>query len=368
MGEFLMKDETAIHYASNQNNNRISTSESEQLDLFSGEQEGSRQVKPLATFQVITDTHVTEEPQHIHNLHLERALTDLLSFSEGSSGIMHIGDVTDHGRLGEYHELHRILKSYRTILPPIRYTLGNHDVGIGLVDEPPAHLLSMSSQEIHTWVQEAMAKSAKVPMQEEKLGDFWEQRLGMFMEATDSQAPYHDHWIDGYHFIFLGTEQPHPKDCEMSSTQLQWLETTLAEQAAPNRPIFVFLHQPLLNTVAGSIEEQGWYGVKQDTELKAVLNRYPQVMLFTGHTHWTLDNERTRYGDDQQRPSMFNAASVAYLWTDEDEYLEGSQGLHVEIYEDRVIVRGRDFVQGCWLEGVEYTVNYPVSREVEPSL
>lgn len=57
-------------------------------------------------------------------------------------------------------------------------------------------------------------------------------------------------------------------------------------------------------------------------------------------------------------PTMFNASSVAYLWTDDDEHLEGSQGLHVEVYADRVVVKGRDFVKGSWIEGAEFTVNY----------
>ncbi|MBB6019588.1 hypothetical protein HNR77_000649 [Paenibacillus sp. JGP012] len=56
---------------------------------------------------------------------------------------------------------------------------------------------------------------------------------------------------------------------------------------------------------------------------------------------------------------MFNASSTACLWTDSDEHPEGSEGLHVEIYTDRVVVKGRDFTDGKWIEGAEYTVCYP---------
>ncbi|MNW66289.1 hypothetical protein D3C74_447440 [compost metagenome] len=56
---------------------------------------------------------------------------------------------------------------------------------------------------------------------------------------------------------------------------------------------------------------------------------------------------------------MFNAASVAYLWTDEDEHKDGSQGFYVEVYRDHVLVRGRDFTRGEWVEAAQYRVDYP---------
>ncbi|MET1167918.1 metallophosphoesterase, partial [Bacillus velezensis] len=58
--------------------------------------------QPIVSFQVITDTHVRDEADHIHNRHLDQALADIATFSQGSSGIMHVGDVTDRGLPSEY--------------------------------------------------------------------------------------------------------------------------------------------------------------------------------------------------------------------------------------------------------------------------
>lgn len=232
---------------------------------------------------------------------------------------MHIGDVTDHGFPAEYEEMLRILKQYKTELPGITFTLGNHDVGLGN----------------------------------------WESRLGMYTSQTGMSGPYHDHWVNGYHFIMLGTEQGLPKFCDLSSEQLDWLEHKLGEQASPDQPIFLFLHQPLKDTVAGSLESQDWYGVTQDTELKEILSRYPQTLLFTGHTHWELEVDNTMFPGDGEIATMFNAASVAYLWTNEDKHKEGSQGFYVEVYSDKVLVRGRDFKTGSWIEAAHYEVFYP---------
>ena len=382
--------------------------------------------QPLATFQVITDTHVRDEADHIHNRHLEQALADIASFSHGSSGIMHVGDVTDRGLPSEYREWQRIWGQYAEKLPEIRFTVGNHDIGAVIWQKPPLVLLGMTeghvaelleqdaelehpvkqtaeesaeliqklagnqfmlsgqagyegelgssegSVDSHVYDSEGGNKeesgrgevqaeiSARTNAETITVAGLWHRRLIDFEAATGMKGSYHDHWIDGYHYIFLGTEQPHPKDCEMSSEQLEWLDEKLAEQAKPDHPIFIFIHQPLMDTVAGSLQAQGWYGVNQDAELKAVLAKYPQAILFSGHTHWQLKAPHTMYDGAGQMPTMFNASSVAYLWTDEDEYLEGSEGLHVEIYKDRVVVKGRDFTAGKWVEGAGYTVRFPV--------
>ena len=212
----------------------------------------------------------------------------------------------------------RILNIYKGQLPNMIFTLGNHDVGLG----------------------------------------HWESRLALYESYTGMAGPYHDHWIHGFHYIFMGTEQGLPKFCDLSSEQLQWLDHKLGEQSALDKPIFLFLHQPLKNTVAGSLESQEWYGVTQDEELKEILSKYPQTLLFTGHTHWELEVDNTMFSGRREEATMFNCASVAYLWTNEDKHKAGSQGFYIEIYKDKVLVRGRDFQSGTWIETAQYEVLY----------
>jgi len=280
--------------------------------------QGGMNERPLISFQVITDTHVTNDPEHVHNRNLERALQDIAENARNSIGIMHAGDVTDHGFPEEYEEWKRIWAQYEGQLPEVYCATGNHDIAQGI----------------------------------------WADRLSRFLAATGGSTPYYDQCIEGYHFIFLGTEEGLDLFCSLSETQLSWLDEKLGEQAT-SAPVFVFLHQPLLNTVAGSLEEQRWYGVTQDEELRAVLAKHPQAILFTGHTHWELTAAHTCYQGDGKLPAMFNAASIAYLWTDEDEHKDGSQGYYVEVYKDRVLVRGRDFEHGAWVEAAQFTVLLP---------
>jgi Icc protein len=279
----------------------------------------------LARFQVITDTHVTADPQHDHNVNFGRALKDIAAQAPDSCGIMHVGDITDHGFEDEYDEMVRILKEHRSagLTVPILFTHGNHDMFEGPEDE----------------------------------------QLRRFERHTGMSGAYHDHWIAGYHFIFLGSEKGGIKDfAHLSVEQLQWLNGKLGEDAIPDKPVFVFLHQPLKDTVSGSLEAQGWYGVTQDEELKAVLASHPQAILFNGHTHWELEAPRCMFDGAGQTATVFNAASVGYLWTDEDEYKAGSQGLYVEIYDDRIVIRGRDFAEGAWLDNARFEVRLPAIK------
>lgn len=271
--------------------------------------------QPVIRFQVITDTHVTVDPEHVYNLHFAGALRDIAATAPDSIGIMHVGDLTDSGNDAEYAEVRRIWNENKTGLPELLMTSGNHDVST----------------------------------------NDWRARIANFLGQTGMSGPYHDHWVKGYHFIFLGTEDGTDGFADLSAEQLIWLDTKLAEQANDGKPKFVFLHQPLMNTVSGSSEAQGWYGVKQDEEMKAVLARHPHAILFTGHTHWVFGSPNTIHGGDG-KATMFNASSVAYLWTDEDVELAGSEGYYVEVYPDHVLVRGRDFTTGTWVEQAQFTV------------
>jgi len=271
-------------------------------------------LSPIISFQVITDTHITNDRDHIHNMHFEQALLDIAAHSSNSIGIMHVGDVTDHGLRSEYEEFTRIWKANKAVLPDMLLTYGNHDIFLGE----------------------------------------WGSQLKLYESNTGMNGPYYDRWLEGYHFIFLGSEQGLKDFAYLSAEQLAWLDERLSDQASKAKPVFLFLHQPLKDTVAGSLAEQGWYGVTQDKELKAILKKHPQTIMFNGHTHWELEAGHTCFEGKGETATIFNTASVAYLWTNEDAYKEGSQGFYVDVYADKIIVRGRDFVTSSWLDTERY--------------
>ena len=93
--------------------------------------------------------------------------------------------------------------------------------------------------------------------------------------------------ISGYHFILMS-----PSHYEgFNNEKIAWLETELAAAAAADptgkKPIFVFQHHPAFDTVYGSEDE---WGV---SNLNPVFAAYPQVVDFSGHSHFPINDPRS---------------------------------------------------------------------------
>lgn len=99
--------------------------------------------------------------------------------------------------------------------------------------------------------------------------------------------------INGYHFI--GLSAANNIFVHYSKHQIKWLDKQLAVAVAddPTKPIFVFQHEHIRNTVYGSYDEDGW-GVDFLTE---TLNKYPQVIDISGHSHYPANDPRSIYQD-----------------------------------------------------------------------
>ncbi|MDF2922090.1 MAG: phosphohydrolase [Paenibacillaceae bacterium] len=195
-------------------------------------------------------------------------------------------------------------------------------------------------------------------------GETPEASIDRFLQFTGNPGVYYDKWIEGYHFLFLGSEtyrQADPSVGEsawLSDGQLQWLENTISLQAEEGKPIFVFLHQPLPFTVAGSSIPLNSSAVIQHERLKEILSGYPQAFLFTGHSHWELSLPDTVV---RQGFTMVNTSSVQEPYNNQDvpykpEALK-SEGLFVEVEDDGTVrIRGRNFAQEEWIPGADYRI------------
>ena len=93
---------------------------------------------------------------------------------------------------------------------------------------------------------------------------------------------------NGYPFITLSlddTSNPYYKE-----TSVNFLKVYLAKAAEtyPGKPIFVFAHVPPKHTTWGDTWE-----CTSNEDLHNELSKYPQVIFFTGHTHFTIEDERS---------------------------------------------------------------------------
>lgn len=162
--------------------------------------------------------------------------------------------------------------------------------------------------------------------------------------------------IRGYRFLFLGSERSRITDGELgdaaylSEEQLDWFKHKLREGHVRGKPMFVFLHQPLITA-------SGWgktrFVVQQD-ELRRVLQEHPGIILFSGHLHTQLGLPNSFLQDGY---TQFVSSSPART-RDADFKIatEKSEGLVVQVFSDKVVVKGRDFLGRRCVTGIEYRI------------
>lgn len=280
----------------------------------------------IAKYMITSDVHIATEDTHLassdanelHDEHFLMMLEDAKDYGEDS--ILINGDIANSGSENEWKHEQELVSSV-TGLPSIYYSIGNHDLYGG------------SYQEASTY----------------------------FKKYADVDSVYYSVDIKGYHHIFLGSEDSTKSsvDAWLSDTQLEWFEKELESQPS-DKPVFVYLHQSLYNTVAGSFKGQGWNGITQDDQVREILSKHKNAIFFNGHSHWDLNSKGNMYPKDEKLGNIFNNASVAYLWDDyylhTGAYEKGSQGYHVEVYEDKMLVLGRNYETGKYIPSGCYMI------------
>lgn len=297
--------------------------------------------RPVLSFPVISDIHI-QAPQPKTQQKFAAALQDLRSASPAADALIINGDLTD-GEPADYQKLKETLQ-HNPHPPRVYYTIGNHEF-------------------FKAWHNKNRVRSAATFPN----GETEQASIARFLSLTGEKSVYHAKVIKGYTFVFLGSEQyrqsnpTNLEDAYLSKKQLDWLEQTLTKASQTGKPIFVFLHQPLPRTVSGTYTCcTNNRAVIQHEELKDILNRFPEVILFTGHTHWELKLPKTFVQDNF---TMVNTSSVVQPWTDNGQpgggipvKGEASEGLVVNVYTDKVEIKGRSFTKKSWISGAQFTV------------
>ncbi len=199
-----------------------------------------RQCSAVARFSVLGDIH-----ENIANFQI--AVNDLYSINPEMNALILNGDTVDQGLTKQYDSMKMALKKNKAILPPqIIKNIGNHEFFNYEVKVNTA-------EDVKTFI-------------------------NRYLEFAGEEKVYHDTWLNGYHFISLGSEDGNSETLNnakayISQDQQNWLKEKLAENHQKGKPIFVFLHQHLDSNYAN-----GWVGTDQAREITAILSRYQEVI------------------------------------------------------------------------------------------
>lgn len=267
--------------------------------------------KYLFNFQVFSDVH-SDVSQQSWNAHFQTALIDVMRLSGNSSGIVIVGDSTNFGSQTCYALLKDTINELLpTTGPKVYFAMGNHEY------------------------QYYNAKGFDVAR------DYFFEELGL-------NSIYYSFELNECKFIIMGSESL-DKAGYMSNEQLTWFKNQM-QNVDKNKPTFVFFHQPLGGTLSGmssGLEPAGYPNV--DKELRAILKDHPNTYVFNGHTHMTYETDKTAVFGKGKDANFVNTGSIAYLNDINYNEIVGSLGLFVEVYQDYIMINGRNFTNGEWV-------------------
>jgi len=182
---------------------------------------------------------------------------------------------------------------------------------------------------------------------------------------TGNDADFHV-VIGGCHFIGLSASSNDLMHYDPG--QLFWLRKQLDDAIAndPNKPIFVFHHEHVLGTVYGSTLYDTW-GVPYFT---SILKDYPQVVDFSGHSHYALNDPRSVWQGDF---TAIGTGAIYYTeftvdmtrsYNPEDAYSVATCWIVEVDGANRIRLRGMDVEAGEML--CEYILDNPADPANRP--
>ena len=283
---------------------------------------------PLSQFGVASDVHINEENHNNYNDHFKALLADLKATMPNADGLYINGDIADWGKEVEYQMFRQFIDE-AALSFPVYANYGNHD-------SRDTTTPSLFKQYANTFEMDTM----------------W-----YTLETEDANFIF---------FVSYATNRLH-EYLYVGEENLTWLAGALETMTANGKKTFLMFHQPLANTVAGSEVAEGEtsyvrtvrFGddASADGDLLAVLLNYPDVMVFMSHTHFTLEAEKTLRPRDSY-PYMVNTASTAYISRGDGVAYNEAQALYVEVYGDKVLIRGRDVLNGKWFPTAQFALDY----------
>lgn len=225
--------------------------------------------EPVVRFMVCSDTHLSQtEP---NNTKMTNAIKNAYAIAEkcesykNLDALMFVGDLTNNGKTEEFKEFKDIID-------------GNMKDG--------TQLLAIAAKNHDSWTD-------------------GKKSLEYVNELTGIGSDFHV-VINGFHFIGLSTSKNASQ--RYGLYQRTWLKKQLdeANRDDPNKPIFVCQHEHVRNTVYGSSNFEGW-GV---TNFKDIYKQYPQIVHFSGHSHYPSNDPRSIYQKDY---TTVGTGAIAYM-------------------------------------------------------
>lgn len=225
-----------------------------------GEQPSEPAFVPTLRFIVASDMHVSANnaDSQMTKIRFRDMFVQMNEYADSQAynridAVLLAGDVTDGGTNADLATVKQIIDANIADEAELVITMGNHDFW-GNRSDPEAMITQF----------------------EHKFGD------------TNSHKE-----IGGYHFITLCADKSRAGDpgWDYSESVVEYARAELAkayEATGADKPIFVMQHVGNTNTCAGTCEHTNGNAV---TTLNSLFAEYPNVVCFSGHSHFACNDE-----------------------------------------------------------------------------
>ena len=268
---------------------------------------------------VVADLHTRSAINRDENAVLTKLFSGISKSETKLNALVFAGDITNNGTRDEYRCLAAILKRYSKADHLIAAT-GNHDVR-GDMD---------------------------VEDYEENMECYY---TFLSLMGVETDKPYWAQDVNGYRFIVLGSEAEEKDRAYITDAQIEWLDAQLSAADESGKPAFIICHQTIdhTNNVDNYWYYDGSIGEQSDAVLAAIRRHTDAglpVVFISGHLHCGF----TQYSFEIPYPNLYCLNLPSGLYNE-----EFGQGVTLEAYADRVLIRTRNFITGEWMADV-YTV------------
>ncbi len=283
---------------------------------------------------LISDTHI-DSRLPCGKAYLKQAFKDMESADVKNDALVVCGDLSNYGDEETIIDFFEILTKTSTVENKI-IAMGNHDIG---------HVsdLGLTNQQ---------ARDTFLKHHNDFLG-------------TQHEKNYYSYEVKGYKFIVLCDESIDNWDeFEISKEQTDFLDAELAEAAQTELPVFVVCHEPTVGQNGQEIvHDGGSMQPESSEEIVKVMEKYDNVFYLSGHMHEGINGEYTEENLSFRNIETVNGVTYvslpSYLLFNRYGYMGNGMGMQMEVYENEVIFRARNYSISTWYKEDSYT--YSVS-------
>lgn len=286
-----------------------------------------------ASIAVISDMHLKDN--FIRQGMLELGLADMANAEDRLDAVAFCGDITDHGYIEMWDCFAEATSKY-DLAEQLILVEGNHDTW-----GPDRDNLDTVKQTFIDY--------------NKKVAD------------RDVTEMYYTTNVNGYPVIVLGSEDD-GTNAYISQTQIDWFAAEMEKASQTGLPIFVFCHQPFNKTHGlpktwEMEKDPDWDdgGIGEQSDLvKNVVKKYDNVFFISGHLHAGFETEdRDLYSSVEKHDgyTLINVPCFMYPDVIRGSHITNGTGYVIEIYDDQVLLRARNFATGTWCTKFDVSVD-----------